>query len=510
MALRCKYCGAPFEREVVDSAAPYITCSSCGTTQQRMDAKAYLEEMMVQVKSWISSAIPSGFNMSAAENVDPIARNSIFIRDIRPRVSMELTNYRFGSISLLGNSLIALPFTRSSAYVPAHTPAEAFEFNARIKSVEPLAVDEGGRALLEEADSLTRSYALMINNMNLLAEDKDGRYVLMAKNFREAASALGNGRGSETIILRFNALADICEGCQYLLEGRPGDAGSRLRSGSKALKDVRSKAAADAQLGIMVNAVDQEISLSNILTDVAGMMETAPGTDGLETLNVIKKVLDYPLAQDRGWTHLLNNRNRYGEIFGNISSVLAARAGKGTLPVSRGNGEYLMPFWEVDLKYSFTTGALWSKKSVEVEEDLLICADFVTDPACLSNPASAITDIFRIRPESSILAGIKGRETSISQGQGIGRIQDSVAEGSPGGRKVIVPLSTKREAENLVSGYLRQRTAADNKLRLSRPEVQRIIYIPVDLNGGLRLPSDFGDLVPDRLRKVNKNTVLYI
>lgn len=510
MALRCKYCGAPFEREVVDSAAPYITCSSCGTTQQRMDAKAYLEEMMVQVKSWISSAIPSGFNMSAAENVDPIARNSIFIRDIRPRVSMELTNYRFGSISLLGNSLIALPFTRSSAYVPAHTPAEAFEFNARIKSVEPLAVDEGGRALLEEADSLSRSYALMINNMNLLAEDKDGRYVLMAKNFREAASALGNGRGSETIILRFNALADICEGCQYLLEGRPGDAGSRLRSGSKALKDVRSKAAADAQLGIMVNAVDQEISLSNILTDVAGMMETAPGTDGLETLNVIKKVLDYPLAQDRGWTHLLNNRNRYGEIFGNISSVLAARAGKGTLPVSRGNGEYLMPFWEVDLKYSFTTGALWSKKSVEVEEDLLICADFVTDPACLSNPASAITDIFRIRPESSILAGIKGRETSISQGQGIGRIQDSVAEGSPGGRKVIVPLSTKREAENLVSGYLRQRTAADNKLRLSRPEVQRIIYIPVDLNGGLRLPSDFGDLVPDRLRKVNKNTVLYI
>jgi len=510
VALRCKYCGAPFEREVVDSVAPYITCSSCGTTQQRMDAKAYLEEMMVQVKSWISSAIPSGFNISAAENVDPIARNSIFVRDIRPRVNMELTNYKFGNISLLGNSLMALPFTRSSSYVPAHTPAEAFEFNARIKSVEPLAVDEDGRALLTEADSLTRSYALMINNMNLLAEDKDGRYVLMAKNFREAASALSNGRDNEAIILRFNALADICDGCQYLLEGKPGDAGSRLRRGNKALTDVRSKAAADPQLGIMMSAVDQEISLSDILMNVAGMMETASGTDGLETLNVIKKVMDSPLAQNKGWTHLLNNRNRYGEIFSNISSILTARAGKGTLPVSSGSGEYLMPFWEVDLKYSFTTGALWSKKSVEVKEDLLICADFVTDSVCLSNPASAITDIFRIRPESSILAGIKGRETSISRGQGIGRIQDSVAEDSPGGRKVIIPLSTKREAENLVSEYLRQRTATDNKLRLSRPEVQRVIYIPVNMSNGLHLPSDFGDLIPDRLKRVNKNTILYI
>ncbi|MDD4454296.1 MAG: hypothetical protein PHI67_03135, partial [Candidatus Methanomethylophilaceae archaeon] len=56
VALRCKYCGAPFEREAVESTIPYITCSSCGTTQQRLDAKAYLEEMMVQVKSWISSA----------------------------------------------------------------------------------------------------------------------------------------------------------------------------------------------------------------------------------------------------------------------------------------------------------------------------------------------------------------------------------------------------------------------------------------------------------------------
>ena len=510
VALRCKYCGAPFEREAVESTVPYITCSSCGTTQQRMDAKAYLEEMMVQVKSWISSAIPSGFNMSAAENVDPIARNSIFVRDIRPKVSMELMDYRFGNTSLLGNCLITLPFSRSSGYVPTHTPAKAFEFNARIKSVEPLAVDEAGKALLTEADSLTKSYALMINNMNLLAEDKEGRYVLMSKNFREAASVIRGSKGSETVALRYTALADICDGCQYLLEGKPGDAGSRLRSGKKALEEVRLKAAADPQLGIMVNAVDQEISVSDILISVAGMMETTPGTDGLKILNMIKKVMDTPLAQNQGWGHLLNNRIRYGEIFGQVSAILSAKAGKSQLPISAGAGDYLMPFWEVDLRYSFTTGALWSKKSVEVKEDLLVCADFVTDPTCLNNPASAITDIFKIKPESSILAGIKGNETSISQGQGIGRMQDSVSEGSPGARKVLIPLSTKREAENLVAGYLRQRTASDNKLRLSQPVIRRIIYIPVSLNGGLRLPSDFGTLIPERIGRTDKNTMLYV
>lgn len=510
VALRCKYCGAPFERGSVDSSGPYVTCSSCGTTQQRMDAKAYLEEMMVQVKSWISSAIPSGFNMAGAEGVDPIARNSIFVRDIRPRVSMELMDYKFNNTSLLSNSLIAMPFSRSASYAPAHTPAKAFEFNARIKSVEPLAVDESGKSLLMEADAVSKSYALMMNNMNLLAEDKEGRYVLMANNFREAAAVLRSRRGSETVAQRFTALADICDGCQHLLEGKPGEASSRLRNGKRALEEVRAKASADAQLGIMTGAVDQEISVTGILLSVSGMMGTSPGTDGLKTLDVIRRVVDAPLAKNQNWSYLLNNRDRYGEIFGYLSKALEARAGNGTLPISAGSGEYLMPFWEVDLRYSFTTGTLWSKKSVEVKEDLLICADFVTDPSCLNNPASAVTDIFRIRPESSILAGIKGNETSISQGQGIGRIQDSVAEGGPGTRGIIIPLSTKREAEKLMAEYLRQRTASDTKLRLSQPVVQRVIFIPCSLNGGLRLPPDFGSLVPERAGRINKSTILDI
>ena len=86
VALRCKYCGAPLDEDQIKSDSPYITCQSCGTTQQRMDAEAYLNQLMGQVKSWISSAIPMGFNIAGAENIDPVARHSIFTKDVRPKI----------------------------------------------------------------------------------------------------------------------------------------------------------------------------------------------------------------------------------------------------------------------------------------------------------------------------------------------------------------------------------------------------------------------------------------
>ena len=49
--LRCKYCGAPLDKKDIESDSPYVTCPSCGTTQQRLDAKKYMEQMMGQIQS---------------------------------------------------------------------------------------------------------------------------------------------------------------------------------------------------------------------------------------------------------------------------------------------------------------------------------------------------------------------------------------------------------------------------------------------------------------------------
>ena len=92
--LRCKYCGAPLDRGSVESEAQYVTCPYCGTTQQRVDAKAYMDQMMAQIKSWIGKAIPGGFSLSQTDNVDPIARHNIFVNNVKPMLDVELTEYR--------------------------------------------------------------------------------------------------------------------------------------------------------------------------------------------------------------------------------------------------------------------------------------------------------------------------------------------------------------------------------------------------------------------------------
>ena len=131
-----------------------------------------------------------------------------------------------------------------------------------------------------------------------------------------------------------------------------------------------------------------------------------------------------------------------------------------------------------DLKYSFTTGALFSKRTVEVTEDLLVPATFTVFAEALTNPRSGLTDIFSMAPESSIFDRIKGEEDSISGGAGIGRLADSAADNSPGSREVVVPLSTRTEAARLVESYLGQCSKTHSKLRLSKPSVKRLVYIP--------------------------------
>ena len=151
----------------------------------------------------------------------------------------------------------------------------------------------------------------------------------------------------------------------------------------------------------------------------------------------------------------------------------------------------------MDLKYSFTTGALFSKKSVEVTEDLLIPATFTVSDTALSNPRTGLTDIFAAAPEASILTKIKGQENSISGGAGIGALADSAADNSPGTRKIVIPLSTKTEATKLVEEYLKQCSSSHSKLKLSKPLVKKLVYIPCNTSGdSVSLPKSFGNLTP--------------
>jgi hypothetical protein len=508
--LRCKYCGAPFERAAVESDSPIVTCSSCGTSQQRIDAKAYLDQMMGQVRSWISSAIPSGFSMAQAENVDPVARHSIFMNNVRPKVEMETTEYRFAFNSLLAYPMIALPFTINTDCHPAHTSDKAFEFNAKVRSVEGLAVDGDSKDMINTAAGITQAYAMTINNLKLLAEDKPGRYILMANNFTEAGNVMKKVKGYDLACQRFEALVQVCNGTESLLNGDTIGCVTKVETGIKGLEAVKANAFSSPELGIMFQAVDLELSTANILHDMADMAARG-GPDAMKVLNTIRAVIERKPSGSGQWGYLLNSKSRFTEIFAQLATVIAAKGGIGTVKTTAGGGDVLIPFWDIDLKYSFVTGALWKKKSVEVTEDLFVPADFVIDQGCLGDPSSAVTDIFKIRPETSILAGISGSETSISGGEGITALSGTIADNSIGGRSVAIPLSTKREAEKLMDLYLAQRTSSDNKLKLSKPRVKGLVFIPCRFQGdSVSLPEQFGKLVPARCIRMTKGDLLII
>ena len=506
VALRCKYCGAPLDEDQIKSDSPYVTCQSCGTTQQRMDAQAYLEQMMGQVKSWLSSAIPMGFNIAGAENVDPVARHSIFTKDVRPKIELEMGEFKFSNITLLGNCLLVLPFSTSDICKPTHTAAKAFEFNAKVKSISALAVDDESKDIVEDAASLSQSYALMINNTELLSNDKEGRYILMANNFYAAAESLKNVKGKEAVAGRFAALAGICMGIDKLLSGDLVDSEAMIKKGKDELVPIKDQAMASMEYGIMVQGITQEIAICDVLLNVIESTK-ASGGDPLSTIAGFIKVLTVRLPPHPKWGYVLNDSGRMTEIMESMNSALKSKAG-GTIPVAAGDGKLLVPFWMIDLRYSFETGALWKKKSVEVDDMLLAVADFVTDEKCLNDPALAMTDIFSDRPRNGRFAGIKGDETSISNGSGLKAIADSVSEQSAGGREIAMPMSTRKEAEKLCGEYLAKISANNKKFKLSKPEVKGLIYIPCTVNGNRITCEPLDTMVPERLKNIDAGTVI--
>ena len=508
--LRCKYCGAPLDREQIESDSPYVTCQCCGTSQQRVDAKAYMQQMMGQIQSWISKAIPGGFSLAQQENVDPIARHNIYITNVKPSIELEIRDYRFALNSVVSSPLIVLPFTKGEPAKSKHSSSNVFEFNAKLKSIEPLAVDVNDRAAITEAENMTMAYALIVNNSQLLTDTTPGRFALMSKNFKESAEAIGKCKDYEPLVGRLNALSEVCTASDMVLNGDHLGCVTKAETAIGMLQKAKSEILRNPKLAMRIRAVDLEIGQSKTLKSVAEMSVTGTNGDALGTLEVMNKLgsLNYP--SDQSWNPLLRKKDRDYELFSYVEGIVTARS-EGTLPICPGDGDILYPFWDVDLKYNFTTGSLFSKKVVEVTEDILIPATFTLSAEALRNPRRGLTDIFSVVPESSIMDRIKGEQDSISGGAGIGRLTDSATDNRPGTRSIVLPLSTKTEATRLVEEYLRQSCSSNSKLKLSKPYVKRLIYVPCRMGvDGITLPSAFDRLTPAVLSDPALNSIIKI
>lgn len=510
LELRCKYCGAPLDAKDVQSDSAYVTCPYCGTSQQRVDAKAYMDQMMSQIKSWLGKAIPGGFSLSQTENVDPVARHNIYVNNVKPMLDVELREYRFAFNSTISAPLIVLPFTKGEPAKSTHSSAQVFEFNAKLKSLEALAVDDSSRGCILDGENISTAYAMIVSNSNLLTNTTPGRFALMANNFKESADSVRKCNGYDALASRLDALSKVCSASDMILNGDALGCAVKAESAISDLESAKKEIMSNPKLAMMIRAVDLEIGQCRTLKNVADMVNNGTTKDPLKTLELVNKLSSIQYPDDPAWNRLLDRKERDFELFKNVEDIVTAKNG-GSLPICPGSGDILFPFWDVDLRYSFTTGSLFSKRAVEVSEDLLIPATFTVSKRALTDPSYGLTDIFSRAPESTMMSRFKGQEDSISGGAGIGRLADAAAMNNPGTREIVLPLSTKMEATRLVEYYLNQCSKTHSKLKLSSPTVKRLIYVPCGRgSSGVVLPPEFKGLVPEVMAEMDISAALKI
>ena len=371
-------------------------------------------------------------------------------------------------------------------------------------------MDQDSRASITDGENMSSAYAMIVNNSKLLTDTTPGRFAMMSNNFKDSAESVRKCKGYEPLAARLDALSEVCTASDMVLNGDALGCSAKAESAINKLEAAKKEILMNPRMAVMIRAVDIELAQCRTLKNVADMVTSGTTKDPLKVLELVNGLTSIEYPRVRGWDQLLGRQERDRELYGYVEAIVSAKSG-GTLPICPGSGEVLFPFWDVDLKYSFTTGAFFSKKTVEVTEDLLVPATFTVHQEALTNPRSGLTDIFSMAPESSIMDRIKGDEDSISGGAGIGRLADSAAENGPGSREVVVPLSTRTEAARLVECYLDQCTKTHSKLRLSKPNVKRLVYVPCGRSAdGVILPKEFGGLEPAIIRRTNLENTLKI
>lgn len=507
ISLRCKYCGAPLEADDVKGDSAYVTCGSCGTTQQRVDARAYLDQLTGQVISWLNKAIPGGMNMAASSSVDAVARHNIYITNIQPKVDAEFGNYKFGLISMISKVLMVMPFTTSDSVNPTHTSTQIFEFGAKLKGVAPLAVSDETAASLGEASGVTDAYAVLINNTALLKKDEPGRYILMANNFTTAADDLKNVKGYEPAALRFNGLALLCNGCENLCNGNAAEAYGNFEAGVAKLKEAVTSLKGNMKVPVIAPALGVETKMGETLAELASYVNSMGGSK--EVFDAIQKLSAYRYPTVGEWGYLLQAATRMEEILDTMGDAAKARSGTGTIVTAPGDGDILVPFWHIKLNYSFETGSLWKKKSVTVTEHLLVAADFPIDEGCLRNPREAVTDVFANAGNAKFFDKLSGNQASLSNSSGIDPLVESASATGTSGRAVVVPLSTEKEGEKLAEMYVKNAASSSQKqLKLSNPDVMGLVYIPFT-RAGDRVTGG-PSLVPERTKRMDLSNMVVL
>jgi hypothetical protein len=391
----------------------------------------------------------------------------------------------------------------------SNTPKQIFEFGAKNSRIVALAVDDESKAFVSEVNRYTTSYAYLLNNAILMQKNQPERYALMADNFKKAYQMMREDKTAGPLAYRVLGLSHMATGTDLMLKGKLPEAKAAFVSSKENLEIAKKGVIGNSNLGIMYQAIDKEIVLLKSLESMLQTAEMDYGGDPLGTFASYQRIIECSCMLESTrmprWGPVFRDESRIKEILEWTKNIRDAQKGTSSIDVLNGSGKVLFPFWEVDFPYSFKTGALWKKKGVEVTEVIYVSASFTTDDTILSNPRSALTDVFANFTGSGTLNSLRGLETTISNGESLKMVSNTISKQSVVGRYAIVPLSTRREVMMLMEDYVATLSMSDDKFRLSAPKVKRMVFVPGDIaqNGMPYINCDFGGISPRNLGRVD-------
>jgi hypothetical protein len=508
-ALRCRACGAPY------AGAPQgeiLTCTYCGVAQRTVDARQFLDHFMAQVTAFMRQAIPPGLDVTRSETIDPVARLAAFTTNIRPRLVTESEGYRFSCFNLLASPLAVFPFTAGAGPPAGTDPAAVSVFAAKVQSVSGLAVDDSSRELLRRSGGLASCYQSLLVATRLASGALPERFHLISQDLANASAAIASTGRWAPLSLRLAGLAQQSQAVDAFLTGRElGQARRLLGEAGTALNQARSALGNIPELGYMAPAVEQELM---VVRAVGSMLDIAEGSGGVLPTPLIyvqrlSGVLDWLAQYTPGsWAPSFRSLALREELFRRAAELRSAQAGNGSVPVVLGGGGTYIPFWVVELPYTFETGVLWNKRGKTVPETLLVAATFPTDVPCLTGPGAGrvLTDIFsatlRGRPPNGPFDRLRGTQQKISESGGVIPVLRNSARSPLSGQLAVPPFTTEAEALRLVRAYIDGVGSANPKaasqLRASSPRVLGQVYLPCSIQATPPVPW-LGDLSPSSL-----------
>ena len=498
VSLRCGSCGAPYGGT---PQGELLRCGYCGTTQRMVDARQFLDHFMAQVTAFVRQAVPAGLDVSRSDTVDPMARLAAFNMGVRPRLSTESNQYRFRCFNLLSTPFTPQPFSTSANPTAAVDPTSVSVFVAQVQYVSGLAVDDASRGLIRDAGGLATCYQSVLVAARLAGGAEPERFHLISQNLKAAAKAVESTGRWPGLVARLEALASQSDAVDLYLSGRDfGEARRLLGTAGEGLGRARVMLTTTPDIGYMTTAVDQELAGVRTIGSMITIAETSP------------TVLPHPLAYAQRLSGVLNGLAQSApgdwapsfrtmrlreEVFRRAAEVRSAQAGGGSVKVvASGNGT-LVPFWVVELPYTFETGVAWTKKGKEVPETLLVAATFPTDLSNLHGAGTSrgLTDVFaagRAATPGRFTDHIRGREQKITESGGVVALLQSVSTASAVGSQAIPPFTTEAEALKLVQVYVDSAKAANPKvaaqLRGSSPRILDMVYVPCVLHTAPLVP----------------------